>query len=227
MIVLPYKALIFDMDGVIIDSERIAKRIWIEVGQKYGVSKKKMYEMFDRCLGMNVTDERAEFSERCGWSSDDYDNFIEEVRAEKDHHRSIAGSLPLKDGVRELLDTLSEGGYKIALASSSTAKNIDRNLSGNKIKEYFDVILSGDDVLHAKPNPEIYTKTAEQLEVSAAECLVIEDAPNGIKAAGLAGMSAIMVEDTIKAPSILPKNVLFKVDDLFQIEAYIRKFNRR
>ena len=214
---MKHKAVIFDMDGVLIDSEKISRDLWIKYGTIMGIPEREMSDIFKFCLGMNMQDEADEFNKRYGWSYDQYKSFVDKVQQEKEMYRSPRDSLPLKSNAVGLLEALSGEDIKIALASSSTPENINRNLSGNNIAGYFEVIVSGQDVRHSKPDPEIYIKTAEKLGVQPSECLVIEDAPNGIEAAVKAGMDVIMVMDTVNPDEDTLGHVVIAVSHLFQI----------
>ena len=214
---MKHKAVIFDMDGVLIDSEKISRDLWIKYGTSMGIPEREMNDVFKFCLGMNMQDEADEFNKRYDWNYDQYKSFVDKVQQEKEMYRSPSGSLPLKSNAVDLLEALSGEDIKIALASSSTPENINRNLSGNDIAGYFEVIVSGQDVRHSKPDPEIYIKTADKLGVHPSECLVIEDAPNGIEAAVKAGMDVIMVMDTVNTDPDTLGHVVIAVSHLFQI----------
>lgn len=131
--------------------------------------------------------------------------------------------MPLKEGVNELIDYLKENDYKIALATSSDREKAEYLLELVKIKDKFDYIICGNDIVNSKPNPEIFLKAAENLKVEPKECIVIEDSKFGVKAAVNAGMKAINVPD-MKMPDSEVKSMAFKIfNNLLEVKEYISK----
>lgn len=112
----------------------------------------------------------------------------------------LAEGVPLKAGARELLNYLKENGYKIGLATSSVAERAKMLLNQNNILDYFEVLTFGLEVEMSKPAPDIFLRTAEKLDSSPSDCLVLEDSEAGLQAALAAGMSAICIPD-MKSPS--------------------------
>ena len=105
------------------------------------------------------------------------------------------GILPLKAGAPEILFTLKQRGIKIALVTSSGRKTVARYLQMSHLEDVFDVIMTGDQVEHSKPHPEIFLKAAERLGIAPEHCVVVEDAPHGVRAGYAAGMKTVMVPD--------------------------------
>lgn len=187
------KTVIFDMDGLIVDSEVRALKAWQEVAEKRGIP--GIDELFPKMIGMNVYTRGLLFAETFG---EDFP-FLEcdnEVRSIAHGYEAIS-PVPLKKGVRELLAYLRENGFKIAIASSGLLATIERRMKHHGIFEYFDVIVSGDMVTKSKPDPEIFLLCAEKLGVHPSEITVFEDSQNGIKAAHAAGMRPVMVPDLV------------------------------
>lgn len=189
------KTVIFDMDGLLVDSEVRALRAWREVGKRYGIT--DIDELFPKMIGMNTHTRGLLFAERYG-SNFPFSECNEEVRSLA-HGYEAESPIPLKKGVRELLSYLRKNGYRMAIASSGLMATIERRMKYHGIFEYFDVIVSGDMVTKSKPDPEIFLLCAERLGVPPAEITVLEDSQNGIKAAHAAGMRPVMVPD-IAAP---------------------------
>lgn len=185
--------VIFDMDGTLIDSERIYLEMWKEV-----VDVNRYPGFMDLALhmvGIPAQDGKEIFCERYGsdfpyeqiWN--DLDNlFCERYKTEP---------IPLKPGVKELLEHLQNKGIRLAVASSTPSPLVQNNLRNAGILEYFDEIISGEMVYHGKPSPEIFLLAAEKLGDDPADCTVIEDSPDGIRAAYAAGMKPIMIPDLI------------------------------
>lgn len=184
------KAVIFDMDGVIYDTEKVYLEGWSKVFKDYGYDLKK--EHYLSVMGTGRKNVKKVFLEHYGDKLP-----IEEMYKKKDAElfRIVENEgVPLKEGALEFLDYLKENGYKIALGTSAKRERLEKQLK-DEVKKRFDVILCGDDVIKSKPNPEIFLKAAEKLGIVPEECVVIEDSTSGIKASYNAGMIGLHVED--------------------------------
>ena len=181
------KAVIFDMDGVIVDSEPAHEE----------VCKRRFKE-----LNINVTDE--EYSTFVGVSNKDMWTRLKENYGLKEtveelisiHLKAIMDDFRERDekpipGVERLLENLKAEGIKIALASSSPMENIELVLEKFGIGDYFESVISGENLERGKPAPDIFLKSAEKLGVNPENCVVIEDSHNGVKAAKAAGMKCV------------------------------------
>jgi HAD superfamily hydrolase (TIGR01509 family) len=185
---MPELAVIFDMDGVIVDSEQVYQEI-----------ERQMYDD----LGIPVTPEEQRMfigsAERSMWQymKDKYqmdaetDFLVKEERARLMSQLDLPGCIPLMPGIRELLEALVHDGIPALVASSSSREIIEKVLRVNDIRHFFKDITGGDDVLHSKPAPDIFLKTALKAGTAPGRCLVIEDSENGIRAARAAGMKVI------------------------------------
>lgn len=188
------EAVIFDMDGVIFDSERLICDIWLEIAKEYNMS--NMEELMIKCVGLNDKATEDMFKKEYG---DAYDyNFFRKISSEKYHELADGGKLPQKIGVKELLDYLKENKIKTALASSTKVLVVTNQLREAGILDYFDVIIGGDMVSRSKPNPDIFLEAAKKLGVDPKGAFIIEDSFNGIRAAHAAGAKPIMVPDMIE-----------------------------
>ena len=185
------KTVIFDMDGLLVDSEVRALKAWREVAEKYGIP--EIDKLFPKIIGMN-THTRGELFRSMYGEAFPYEVCNEEVRSIS-HGSEVGNPIPLKKGVRELLSYFRENGFRIAIASSGLYATIERRMKHHGIFEYFDVIVSGEMVKNSKPNPEIFLLCAEKLGVPPSEITVFEDSQNGIRAAFAAGMRPVMVPD--------------------------------
>ena len=189
-------AVIFDLDGVIFDSERAVFNEWKLIAEKYGFP--NLEEPYAKCIGVNADTCRQIFLDYYG-ADFPYDAYCEERRRnfrEKYSH----GRLPLKPGVIELLERLKKEGFLTAIASSTRTETVWEGIRDAGLLKYFDVIIGGDQVERSKPAPDIFLKAAEKLDVLSGDCCVIEDSYNGILAAFAAGMFPVMV------PDMLPPN---------------------
>lgn len=187
--------VIFDMDGVLFDSENLILQNWKEIAGKHGYDVEEMSNVFYQCIGTNsvVTAEivRGHYGE----------NFpYEEFRAESSRlfkEKVEKYGMPVKSGVKELLDFLKAKGATIGLASSTRKDVVEEELQAAGIREYFHVVVGGDMVEHSKPEPDVFLKCAKELSVDPKTVYIIEDSYNGIRAAKKAGATAIMVPDLI------------------------------
>lgn len=207
------EAVIFDMDGVIFDSETLVFRCWNVVAEKYGV--KDVEKVCTECLGINAVETKEKFLEHYGREFP-YDEYKKEM-AELFHKTAAEGGLELKPGVVELLTFLKEQEYKIALASSTRRAVVESELTAAGIISYFDEIICGDMVEKSKPEPDIYLKAAEKIGVSPDKCYAIEDSYNGIRSAHRAGMDVIMVPDMLPVNKEMEETCCHIFDSLFQV----------
>ena len=213
------KAVVFDMDGVIFDSERKVVECWIEIAAKYGI--KDMEKLCRKCLGTNSIETRRLALEFYG---EDFP--YDERKAEQSalyHERYDGGRLPMKVGVKELLDFLKEKGLKIALASSTRRVVVENQLRDAGILPYFDKVVCGDMVSHSKPHPEIFLRACEELSVEPECAIAIEDSYNGIRSAHAAGMRPIMVPDMAEPNEEMERLAEVILPSLLEVKEYIKQ----
>lgn len=185
--------VIFDMDGVIFDTERLAHRCWLEVARQNGIE--NMDKIYPAIIGCNHS--RA-VETLLGYYGEKFrvEKFLHDTRRLFNRYIDTDG-VPVKPGVKELLEFLKSNGYKTALASSSDRGIVEKELKSADIYKYFDKIVCGDEVTHSKPDPEIFLKAVSALKSEKRESMVIEDSYNGLRAAVAAGVTAVMVPDML------------------------------
>lgn len=211
------KAVIFDMDGVIFDTERVYLEIWQSVFEKYGYKMTK--ELYITVMGTGRKNVIKTFLENFG---DDLP--IEKMYEEKDNQLFYIienQGIPLKKGVKELFSMLKEKNYKIALATSAKRDRVEKQIKDKWLKESFDAIVCGDDVEKGKPSPDIFLKAAKEIDVEPENCFVVEDSPAGIKAAFSGGMKGIHVEDLKVADEDILKYCQKSFKDLQEVKKYL------
>lgn len=214
---MKYKAVIFDMDGVIFDSERLVLEGWQEIAVKYGI--KGIEEVLPRCLGVNAQATREIFREYYGQDFP-YDEYKKEASA-LFHSRYGNGKLPLKPGVKELLSYLKENGYLVGLASSTRQAIVEQEIRDAGLMPYFDNLVCGDMLKRSKPEPDIYLKACENLDVEPRMAVAVEDSYNGIRSAKRAGMVPVMVPDMVQ-PDEEMRSLAHKIcKDLFEVKNWI------
>ena len=189
-----FEAVLFDMDGVIFDSERAVIECWKLVAPEAGL---KDIEVFcNRALGINSAATRELFVSMYG-EDVPYDELNQKKR-ELFVRMFDAGLIAVKPGVRDLLSYLKENGVKTALASSTSSKSVLREIIGAGLEKYFDEIVCGDMVTRSKPEPDIWLEALRRLGVDASRAAGIEDSFNGVKSAKAAGLYTIMVPDLMQ-----------------------------
>ena len=186
-------AVLFDMDGVIFDSERAQMAIWLDIAEREGLP--NMEEVYHRCIG--VTMEATGKILREAYGADFPWQDFRRRTTEGYRSRYAGGKLPVKPGARELLASLNTRGVALALASSTQGELVRQWLSEAGLLDCFDVLVTGDMVARSKPDPEIFLKACVLLHVKPEDAYVIEDSYNGIRAAHAGGMHALMVPDML------------------------------
>ncbi|MBR5666657.1 MAG: HAD family phosphatase [Lachnospiraceae bacterium] len=188
------KAVIFDMDGVIFDSERATYLCWKKVAEEHGLE--RMDEVYRKCIGVTVEVTRQICLDAYG-EDFPYEEFAKEASVLY-HERYDGGRLPVKEGTREILSYLKENGIPTAIASSTRQERVVSQLDEAGLLGFFNAVVGGESVSKSKPAPDIFLYAAEQLGIAPADCVVIEDSFNGIRAAHAAGMIPVMVPDMLE-----------------------------
>ncbi len=191
-----YKGVIFDLDGLLIDNERLSLQCWREAVSECGFELSKHDS--EKLLGLKPSDISEQFKEMFGEGLDTeriikrrfelFDEFVHEH------------GLPVKEGVEQIIEFVEEKGIKKAIATSSERNFGLKNLVRTGLDKHFDTVVFAEEVKNNKPAPDIYLNTAERLNLKPDDCMAIEDSESGIKAASSAGMLTLMVPD-IKEPS--------------------------
>lgn len=213
------RAVIFDMDGVLFDTEKLCMDSWTAVAQERGIPDMEVF--FPRCIGRNLTDTRTLFLEFYG-ESYDYEAFRKQASAWFHGYIEQNGA-PVKKGVKELLSYLQQRGYRIGLASSTSRPAVEDLLERAGIRDCFQDLTTGDMVEHSKPLPDIYLMACDRLGVDPAQAIAIEDSPNGIRAAYAAGMIPVMVPDLIAPDQEMRDKSALICRDLLEVRLFLDK----
>ena len=191
---MQYQAVVFDMDGVIFDTERLVIEFWKEVAKKHNIP--NIEHTCIQCLGTNRVRTREIFLENYG-ADFPFDPYRAEVtELFNTHYKGVP--LPTKPGIRELLSYLQEQDIKVGLASSSAQHLVRDEIGTAGLLPYFQTLVCGDMVEHSKPAPDIFLKACEILNADPTKSIAIEDSFNGIRSAHCAGMTPIMVPDQVQ-----------------------------
>ena len=214
-------SVIFDMDGVIFDSEKAVLGVWEEIASEWGL--REIGTVFVRCVGTTKTRTREILQE--AYPELNFDHFDQTVR-ERFLARYGGGRLPLKPGAREILTTLQKSGTALALASSTRTVTVRRELEEAGLLGCFSVVVGGDAVQRSKPDPEIFLEAAKRLGANPRDCFVIEDSFNGIRAAHAGGFRGIMVPDLLPPDEEMRDKAEIIVNNLWEAENYLHKKER-
>jgi len=206
------KAIIFDMDGLMFDTERLGLDAWVYTGKKMNLNITK--ELALETVGVSWTlTKRIFFRE---FNEFDFDN-AQAVWQEYINNYIEKNGIPIKPGLFDLLSFLEEIKLKKAIATSSLHVGALFYLKKAGIDKRFNVVVTGEMVTHGKPAPDIYFRAAELLDVNPRECIVLEDSVSGIKAAHAAKMMPIMTPDLIAADKQIESLLYAKFDSLTDV----------
>lgn len=187
-----FKAAIFDMDGLILDSERTVLSIWEQIGEKYGFAGIREYGI--SVIGKNKKATVDEFARVYGEPGDRYERELREIY----NGLAAQGKVPLKPHTIELLSAMKNAGMKIAIASSSTREEVTSQMEVLGALPYFDTCVCGDQVTRSKPDPEIFLLACDALGIKPEESVGLEDSFNGVRSCKASGLFTIMVPDIIQ-----------------------------
>lgn len=209
------KAIIFDMNGVIVDDEPVHERAFREVLKNYGVnlSPENYREL---CFGKTDRDGFISVVENFSLGRSLL-NELAEAKAKK-YQELIAGDLQPVPGVVDLIANLSKK-YKLALASGAIRPEIEMTLGLFGLEKYFSVVVSGEEVEVGKPNPEQYLLTARKLGEGPNSCLVVEDSQSGVQAAKAAGMACLAITTSFSQSELMLADKV--IDDFSEVDEKI------
>lgn len=208
------KGILFDMDGVILDTEKLYTRFWVEAAQSLG------YPMtHEMALGMRSLSRQAGEIQLKTYLGEDTDYYaVRETRIKMMEEFIEENGVELKPGIHELLDFLKEHGIKTSIATSSPLDRTKKYLTQVDLVDSFDALVSGHMVPHGKPEPDIYIYAAENLGLKPEECVVLEDSPTGLLAAFRAGCVPVMVPDQDQPDEATKERVYAVVSDLLSVK---------
>jgi beta-phosphoglucomutase len=192
------RAVIFDMDGVLIDSYHPHMHAWMKLGEKVGrtITEEQFIPTFGR---RNVEIFHAL------WSGVVPDSEIERWSdwKEAEYRRIVTENFPEMPGAGELIDALKDAGFAVAIGSSGPPGNVDVALAGLKRRQLFDALVNGTEVVCGKPDPAVFLLAAEKLCLDPHVCAVVEDSLAGLEAANRAGMTAIALTGTFEREQLV------------------------
>lgn len=220
------QAVVFDMDGVLFDTERISCECCFEASRQLGLNITD--EAVYGCFGLNAADGRVHVIRSMEGAYPDgtfpYDAY--KRRHDELFAKRLEDGPPLMEGVRELLDFLREKGIRMAVASSTNYVRVMSNLNGSGLADYFAEVIAGNMVEHSKPEPDIYLKACSALGVCPQDAMAVEDSPNGIRSAAAAGMVTVMIPDMVEPTAELERLYDLRFDSLDGLRKYLEREQR-
>lgn len=216
------QGVLFDMDGILLDTETIAWRIEKQVMQDNGYEVEE--NLKNKIMGANHTQIEKIMKNIYG---EDFDfELFTQIKREKIQKELDEHGVPKKEGVDFLLQYLKENQYKIAVASSTRYNTVVRLLKAANIYSYFDAIIGGDVIEKSKPEPDIFLQAAKNIGILPKYCLAIEDSANGVKSASSAGCVTIMVPDLIAPTKELESLANAVLSSLKEIPLFLENYNK-
>jgi beta-phosphoglucomutase len=206
------KGVIFDLDGVLVNTGEFHRRSWYDLAQREGFEMSdelfystfgmQNYQIIPMLVGREVTAEELErLSE---WKESRY-------------RELISGKLKLLDGVKELIEDLKRAGFLLAIGTSTPLVNLEFMLENVPVDGWFDVYVTGEDVKRGKPEPDTFIMAAEKLSLPRENCVVVEDAVQGVAAGKAAGMAVVAVTTTRERKELAEADLI--VDSLAELKA--------
>ncbi len=213
------RGVIFDMDGLMFDTERLSTEFWRQAGKTFGTEISA--EAVDSFRGRNGQAIRSIFEELYGEVLN-YDQVVQVKRQLAAEHYQTIG-VPVKKGLLELLEYLKEHRIRMAVATSTNHRTAELMLQTAGVYGYFQKIVYGDTVERSKPYPDIFQKAAEELGLSAKDCLVLEDSTVGIEAAKASGSHVIHIPDLIRVPEEVKRGIDAELENLHDVIGWLEE----
>lgn len=214
--------IIFDMDGVLIDSERQSNEGWLWAAGQLGV---------DMPMWLIDSFKGAPAELCCKFFDDYYKGVIDyweakELRTQHVYKIRETEGIPVKKGVKDIFEYIRNYGLKCAVATSTRRESAEKTLHEIGVWDYLDAVVYGDEVEHGKPEPDIFLRAAKAIGVNPSEAVVVEDSINGIKAGYAAGMRVVHIPDTIAIDDDIRKLTYMVCDDLNGLIDVVESINK-
>lgn len=204
------KGAVFDMDGLMFDSERITYNGWQKLmdenGYEYSIN------VFKQTVGRRKKEVEQFYYSKYG--KDFPYRKLSEIQRNNYINFVMTKGAPVKKGLYEILEFLKDNDIKIALATSTSRQTSLVNLESAKVKKYFNALVCGEDVTNGKPDPEVFLTAAKRIGIEPDQCVAFEDSFNGIRSAFASGMTTVMVPDFIQPTDEILTMVNYLCSDL-------------
>lgn len=211
------KLVIFDMDGLMFDTEQINYRAFTEIVAEEGYH--PTFEQYTGFLGMHAKDIQKKYRSYYG-EDVDAEGIYKKV-GQRSRQIIRKEGVPEKEGLRELLEAVRKKNLFTAVASGSDTEVIKEYLERTGLAPYFDIVLSSKEVKRGKPYPDIFLEICKQLNIKTKDTLVLEDSANGVQAALAGGLPVINVPDLLPIPEEQQKKCIAVVSDLIQVIPFL------
>ena len=210
-------AFIFDLDGTLIDTEKLYRKYWPMALADYGYELSDERALMLRSLGRPFAP--AQFKE---WYGEDFDyNLVRQRRKEYVEGHIEKYGIDLRPGVKEILTFLKEKNITVAIATATDLERTTKYLKMTGISEFFTDIICATMVEHGKPAPDIYKYACEKLNKKPSECFAVEDAPNGVKSAFDAGLKVIFIPDQAPSDDSFKSMIFAEFDNIKEIKSLV------
>ena len=208
--------IIFDLDGTIIDTEPTSIRAWIAAAGEYGLDLTE--EQVLQFIGLNNPAIKVLAKDEFG-ADLPFDEIF--LRKQELSRQEFDRGITLKTGAKEVLETVKELGIPACIATSSSKDRSERFLQRVGLWEYFEFLISGQDVTQSKPDPEIFLKCLEKAGVKPDSAMVVEDSKNGISGARRSGATTVLIPDVVKVDETMLENADFQFVSLLELRDYL------
>lgn len=212
----PVKAVVFDMDGLLVDTEVVVFRAMQRAAGGFGGE--MPFETFKRMVGLQHAASDLIVREHFG---EDFDLAAWSAAVSAHFREELAAGIALKSGAAEILDALDALGLPRAIATSSSLESVHASLGPHSLVDRFHALITRDVQTRGKPHPEPFLKAAEALGVDPADCLALEDSHNGVRAAAAAGMMTVMVPDMLDPTEEMETLCLRIARDLHEVRGWL------
>jgi len=211
------KAIIFDLDGVLVLSGPVHEKAFLAVLKNYGASDFN----YSNYLGMRTDEVIRDFLKEKGidYTEEELDEIVRKKR--KLANESLSREVPIVAGCTELIEYLYEKKYFLAIATSSSRNNLNNFTDKSKLKRFFSFSLCGEDVSLGKPDPEIFSTIIKKLGIQPEDALVIEDSISGIKAASAAGSCSIGVLTGKSKSELLGAGAKIAIESIMELRTIL------
>lgn len=217
------KGIVFDMDGLMFDTERISADGWAFAGKQVGFHITE--DTLKKTLGLNIEGTKRVLCDELGEAFDF--SAAREMKVDYMTSHIEKNGIPMKPGLIELLDFLTTNQYRITVATSTERERAQYYFRKAGISKYFDQIVCGDMIERGKPAPDIYLKACEIIGLDSGECLALEDSPMGILSAYRAGMKPVMIPDLLQPDEETGSLLFAKLPTLRDVIGFLSEQNKR
>ena len=214
---LQLQGIVFDADGTLFDTERLARTVWLGVAREWKAA--AIEEHYMELIGRNREGIVSLLKSVCppDFPLDDFLQTCSQRSREKLNREGV----PVKEGAREVLELCACKGLLVAMATSSGWPTTQFKLENSGLDRYFQAVITGDKVSHGKPHPEIYLTACQALGIDPVHSMAVEDSKNGVFSAHAAGMITVMIPDLLPPTPEVEAKASLKFDSLSELQAYL------